>query len=428
MSNRLSIRRIKNNNNLMLRIPKYKYYNIAFNYLIIVLSFTFIVNLFYVFKQNQASFPLLILLSLLLTVFLLVYILLNKSNKLYETDIIRTETSHLYSFLKDHIVKSSNKKPGKNLLIVGNGNAGKKIALNILTENKLGLKLKGLINDDSINQNNLDEIIKEEIIDEILISVDNKNYLDLMYIIDMCCKYEINIKLSSDFFKIIPQKVQIEMYYNVPVIDITPNLNRMLYLKIKRIVDVLLSIVGIFLLTPVFLIIMISIKLTSKGPIFYKQKRVGLNGRLFDFYKFRSMYFEYGEDKKRENMMIDFMKNNESRKIIDAARVTRVGKFIRKTSLDELPQLFNVIKGNMSIVGPRPCLPYEYANYADWQKRRVKVLPGCTGVWQVSGRSSVSFIDSIILDLFYIKNMSPLYDIILILKTIPVIFFAKGGE
>jgi lipopolysaccharide/colanic/teichoic acid biosynthesis glycosyltransferase len=140
------------------------------------------------------------------------------------------------------------------------------------------------------------------------------------------------------------------------------------------------------------------------------------------------MFIENGDDKKREVMMIDFMKTNKAKKIIDNARVTRIGKFIRRTSLDELPQLYNVIKGDMSIVGPRPCLPYEFENYEDWQKRRVKVLPGCTGVWQVSGRSSVSFVDSIILDLFYINNMSPLFDVILILKTFPVMFFSRGGE
>jgi exopolysaccharide biosynthesis polyprenyl glycosylphosphotransferase len=428
MNNRINVRRIKNVNNIMLRAPKYKYYNAAFNSLVIVLSFTFIVNLFFALKQYQESFSLFIILSLILTTSVLIYVLFNKSNKFYEPNIIRTKSSIHHSFTKDNIVKTFAEKNGKNLLIVGNGNAGKKLALKVLTENKLDIKIKGLINDESIKQNVLDEIIKEEIIDEILISVENKSYAELMYILDLCCKYGINIKLSSDLFKIIPQKIQAEKYYDIPVIDITPPLNSALYLKIKRIVDFLLSVTGIIFLTPVFLIIMISIKVTSKGPIFYKQKRVGLNGRLFDFYKFRSMYFENGEDKKRENMMIDFMKNNQSHKIIDSARVTRVGRFIRKTSLDELPQLFNVIKGNMSIVGPRPCLPYEFANYADWQKRRVKVLPGCTGVWQVSGRSSVSFFDSIILDLFYIKNMSPLYDIILILKTIPVIFFAKGGE
>jgi exopolysaccharide biosynthesis polyprenyl glycosylphosphotransferase len=419
--------RLKYFSNLMLRESKFKYYNTALNTFVIAFAFSFMLTLFLVFKQHQESFSLLLILSLILTIFLLAYVFFNRLNKFYEPNIIRSQSisSHI---TKDHTVRSFNKKNGKNILVVGNGNAGKKLAVKVTTENKLGIKIKGFIKDEAIKKNILDNIIKEEIIDEILISVDNKSHDELMHIIDLCCKYDVNIKLSSDLFGKIPQKVQTEKYYDIPVIDITPPLNRIQYLKLKRVVDILLSIFGIIFLTPVFLLIMISIKISSRGPIFYKQKRVGLNGSLFDFYKFRSMYFEIGEDKKRENMMIDFMKNNQTHKIIDNSRVTRVGKFIRKTSLDELPQLFNVIRGNMSIVGPRPCLPYEFANYADWQKRRVKVLPGCTGVWQVSGRSSVSFIDSIILDLFYIKNMSPLYDIILILKTIPVIFFAKGGE
>jgi exopolysaccharide biosynthesis polyprenyl glycosylphosphotransferase len=412
---------------MLFRESKYKFYNTAFTSLVVAIIFTFILSLLFVLRQHQEPFSVIFILSLILTTYLLIYIFLNKTNKFYEQNIIRF-FSLLKSFTKDISLKISTKKYSKNILIVGNGSAGKNLSQKVSSQNKYGIKIKGLISDEKLTQNILDEMIQNLMVDEILISVDNKSHNELMQLIDLCCKYDTVIKLASNLFKNIPQKVQIEKYFDIPVIDITPSLNRLPYLKIKRIVDVILSLIGIIFLIPVFFIIMISIKISSRGPIFYKQKRVGLNGRLFDFYKFRSMHFEVGEDKKRENMMIDFMKNNQSHKIIDASRVTKVGKFIRKTSLDELPQLFNVIKGNMSIVGPRPCLPYEFANYADWQKRRVKVLPGCTGVWQVSGRSSVSFIDSIILDLFYIKNMSPLYDIILILKTIPVVFFSKGGE
>jgi lipopolysaccharide/colanic/teichoic acid biosynthesis glycosyltransferase len=129
--------------------------------------------------------------------------------------------------------------------------------------------------------------------------------------------------------------------------------------------------------------------------------------------------------------MLEYIKNENDengKKIINENRITEIGKIIRKTSLDELPQLFNVIKGDMSLVGPRPCLPYEFENYASWQKRRVNVLPGCTGVWQVTGRSSVSFKDSIVLDLYYINNMSPWLDLQILLKTIPVMLFARGGK
>ena len=140
---------------------------------------------------------------------------------------------------------------------------------------------------------------------------------------------------------------------------------------------------------------------------------------------------ENGEE-ERKKQMIEFIKNsginNGDTKIINEKRVTWIGKIIRKLSLDELPQLINVIKGEMSLVGPRPSLPYEFENYDTWQKRRVNVLPGCTGVWQVWGRSTVSFRDSVVLDLYYVNNMSPWLDIQLILKTVPVMLFSKGGK
>jgi undecaprenyl-phosphate galactose phosphotransferase len=136
-----------------------------------------------------------------------------------------------------------------------------------------------------------------------------------------------------------------------------------------------------------------------------------------------------GEDKMRRDLMIKYIKSNTNDgKIVNQKRVTRVGSLLRKYSLDELPQFFNVFKGDMSLVGPRPCLPYEYEHYDEWQKRRLSVLPGCTGLWQVSGRSNVNFNDSIVIDLYYINNLSPWLDLQLIFKTVPVMVFAKGGK
>jgi len=145
------------------------------------------------------------------------------------------------------------------------------------------------------------------------------------------------------------------------------------------------------------------------------------------------MYIDADEDKNREVFMTDFIKNNKTvldgtSKIINESNITPIGRILRKTSLDELPQLFNVLNGDMSLVGPRPCLPYEYESFDDWHKRRHTVLPGCTGVWQVSGRSSVSFKDSVVLDLYYINNMTPWLDLQLIFKTFPVMLFGKGAK
>lgn len=131
--------------------------------------------------------------------------------------------------------------------------------------------------------------------------------------------------------------------------------------------------------------------------------------------------------------MKNFIRNNEkyvigSNKVVDESLITPIGRILRKTSLDELPQLYNVLRGEMSLVGPRPCLPYEYESYDEWHKRRHIVLPGCTGVWQVSGRSSVSFKDSVILDIYYINNMTPWLDLQLIFKTFPVMMFGRGAK
>jgi undecaprenyl-phosphate galactose phosphotransferase len=230
---------------------------------------------------------------------------------------------------------------------------------------------------------------------------------------------------------VVARKVSTEKYIDIPVIDVSPSYFNTLNLVFKRVFDFIISLALIILLSPILIIIVILVKISSTGPILFKNYAVGKDGKQFMFYKFRSMYNIDGEDEERKKMMIQFIKQDEEpngRKIINQKRVTWVGKMLRKTSLDELPQLFNVIKGDMSLVGPRPCLPYEYAQYDEWHKRRVSVLPGCTGVWQVWGRSSVSFKDSIVLDLYYINNMSPWLDLQLILQTIPAVFFFRGAK
>lgn len=202
-------------------------------------------------------------------------------------------------------------------------------------------------------------------------------------------------------------------------------------LTLKRSADILISVFALIICIPLILLLTLLL-LFSRGPILFKQYRIGKNGKKFKFYKFRSMtpLKNDNEDESRKKDMISFMKidNSTDGKIINNSRVTWIGKIIRKTSLDELPQLLNVLKGDMSIVGPRPCLPYEYENYDEWQKRRVNVIPGCTGVWQVWGRSSVSFKESVVLDLYYINNMSPWFDLQIMLQTVPAILTARGAE
>jgi exopolysaccharide biosynthesis polyprenyl glycosylphosphotransferase len=183
----------------------------------------------------------------------------------------------------------------------------------------------------------------------------------------------------------------------------------------KRVLDVIGSLVIILALLPVLLVIAILVKLTSPGPIIYKQQRVGRGGRLFTFYKFRSMYRD--ADRRLQEVLDKNEKSGPIFKMKNDPRVTPVGRFLRKYSLDELPQLFNVLKGDMSLVGPRPPLPREVEQYNDRALQRLSVLPGITCLWQICGRSDTTFEEWLELDALYVENMSFWLDLKILMKT-----------
>lgn len=201
---------------------------------------------------------------------------------------------------------------------------------------------------------------------------------------------------------------------------------KLAYLISKRILDIFGAIIGLVVLSLLLVLVALLIKIEDpKGPIFFSQKRVGKNGKEFKMYKFRSMVTD------AEEKLVELLEYNEIDgamfKMKDDPRVTRVGKFIRKTSIDELPQLFNVLKGDMSLVGPRPPLPREVAEYSNYHMQRLLVTPGCTGVWQASARNSVGFEEMVELDLYYIRNRSFWFDLRIIFKTITVLFGSKNA-
>lgn len=199
-----------------------------------------------------------------------------------------------------------------------------------------------------------------------------------------------------------------------------------LYEVIKRLIDVVCSFLGVLVLSPLFIIIAIIIKTTSKGPVFFSQKRVGKNGKEFDMYKFRSMVVN-AEDLK-EKLAAQNEMSGPMFKMKDDPRVTKVGKVIRKTSIDELPQLWNVFKGDMSLVGPRPSLPKEVAQFEEWMYKRLEVKPGLTCYWQVSGRNNIDFEDWMKLDCRYVDERNLWIDIKLIFKTVFVLFGDKNAH
>ena len=189
------------------------------------------------------------------------------------------------------------------------------------------------------------------------------------------------------------------------------NAKHHIYAIFKRIIDFIFALIGIVILSPIMIIIAIAIKLESRGPILFKQVRTGKNGANFNLYKFRSM--------TRDNNVYNYKNEN---------KMTRVGKFIRKTSLDELPQFINILKGEMSFIGPRPWITDYYDNFTDSQKHRVDVLPGITGLAQVEGRNDISIFDKINYDLEYVNNYSLLMDLKVVFLTIKTLFTQKGAE
>ncbi|WP_297631082.1 sugar transferase [uncultured Clostridium sp.] len=198
------------------------------------------------------------------------------------------------------------------------------------------------------------------------------------------------------------------------------------YEVVKRTADVVLSVIGLIILSPILLIVAIAIKLESKGPLIFAQDRVGKDKRNFKMYKFRSMVVNAEEIKKKLKHKNEM--SGPMFKMKNDPRITKVGKFIRKTSIDELPQLINVIKGDMSLVGPRPSLPDEVKEFEPWMMRRFEVKPGLTCYWQVGGRNEIEFEDWMKLDIKYVENRSVSEDIKLIFKTFFVLFGDKNAH
>lgn len=207
------------------------------------------------------------------------------------------------------------------------------------------------------------------------------------------------------------------------------------YARLKRLLDVTCTL----LLAPVVLlvgvIVALCIKLDSPGPIFFRQKRIGQHGEVFELLKFRSMHL-HSDQKAHQETILKYMQgqklnedctNGMSYKVVHDPRITRVGRFIRRTSLDEIPQFWNIVRGEMSLVGPRPPLPYEVAAYGPHERLRLSGKPGLTGIWQVYGRSRVSFQRMVEMDITYLHTQSLWLDLRIIFLTIPVVFFARGG-
>ena len=282
--------------------------------------------------------------------------------------------------------------------------------------------------------NNLPEIAASIEIDDIVITDENIDKDLLLQLLDFCTEQRLNVWFSTRLLPIINLKIHPDYLCGLPMIRLGTQKFSKLFNPLKHSLDALIALPMTILLLPVFVSIALAVKLTSAGPVFYTPNAIGRYGRVFKMYKFRSMRVE-GNDEVHKNFVIKLIKgeigqkgtDGQTLKITDDPRVTPLGKFLRRFSLDELPQLINVLKGEMSLVGPRPCLPYEFEHYQEWHKKRVSVRPGITGVWQVAGRSEVAFEDMILLDLYYVYNRSLLLDFQVLMETVNAVLRQKGA-
>jgi exopolysaccharide biosynthesis polyprenyl glycosylphosphotransferase len=270
----------------------------------------------------------------------------------------------------------------------------------------------------------IEQLLRDKTIDEVIICQDNINPYQLGTLIEVCSEVGVVFRMYSPFFNMLANKTHMHYFGTTPMLTISSTPMNYLALKSKHLFDMAFSALILIGLSPLFLGIAWAIKLDSKGPVLFKQKRVGLRGRRFQVLKFRTMVMNAEELKQQ------LMEHNEMDgpvfKIADDPRITRVGRFLRKTSLDELPQFFNVLMGEMSVVGPRPPLPDEVRVYERWQLRRLSMKPGITCIWQVSGRNNIPFEEWMKMDLEYIDNWSLKLDFVIFLKTIRTMLRGDG--
>jgi exopolysaccharide biosynthesis polyprenyl glycosylphosphotransferase len=272
-------------------------------------------------------------------------------------------------------------------------------------------------------EHDLSNIIDNKAIDEVIYCKSFFDQNEIQNFIYSCAEVGVVFRMQSQLLNCVKMQSTLSFLNQMPFLTFRNTPDNYLALKVKTILDLIISLLILIILSPIILMIALLIKLDG-GPIFFLQKRIGLHGRRFTCIKFRTMVVN------AERMQESLMSKNEQKgpvfKIKNDPRVTKIGRFLRKTSLDELPQFINVLQGNMSIVGPRPPIPSEVKQYKRWQNRRLSMKPGITCIWQVSGRNNIPFDQWMKMDMQYIDTWSLKLDLIILLKTIKVIFDGDG--
>jgi exopolysaccharide biosynthesis polyprenyl glycosylphosphotransferase len=326
----------------------------------------------------------------------------------------------------------------RRTIIVGAGEIGRTVMRTVVARPGLGYHVIGFVDDNpkkgetNIGRfeglgavNNLPKLIEKEDVDEVIITLPWMYHRKIMGIVHACERRNVSAHIVPDLFQMSLSRVDVDDLGGVPLVGVREVGFGHRVRAIKRLMDVAGATLALTLGAPILGLISVAIRLDSEGPVMFRQTRIGANGEPFEIVKFRSMY--QGAEERLEDLRDLSEVDGPIFKMKEDPRVTKVGRILRRTSLDELPQLWNVVRGEMSLVGPRPPIPAEVDEYLEWHKKRLEVRPGMTGLWQVSGRSLLSFDEQCLLDIYYIENWSLWLDIQILLRTVPEVVFGNGA-
>lgn len=323
------------------------------------------------------------------------------------------------------------------VLMVGSGRLSKMIMQHLAATPNLGYSIVGFLHDMHEpagdfgrfpmlgTLEDLALVIRSMQVDEVIIALPSEMHIQAIRSVRLCERLGATFKLVPELYELSLSRIDVEAIEGIPLLGIRQKPLNTVQRTVMRLTDILGAVLVLCLGSPVWLCFALIIKLTSPGEAIFSQSRVGLNGRVFKCYKFRTM------QKNAEQVLHTLLAQNEAQgplfKMKDDPRVTSIGKFLRRSSLDEIPQLLNVIKGDMSLVGPRPPLSREVEQYEEWQKGRLAMKPGMTGLWQVRGRSNLTFDEGVLMDLYYIENWSLRLYYHILLRTVPSVLFSRGA-
>ncbi len=324
----------------------------------------------------------------------------------------------------------------RSFAVVGTGSLARTMRRRLLARPEMGFTFAGFVVDDAAQPGppgavlghlqDLAAVLEQRLIDLVVFAVSRERLHGMSEAVSICQEQGVAVKIGLDLFPEHATRLTVEDLEGLPVLSYASTPQAVLPLVAKRAFDVAASALALAVLSPLLMLVALAVRLDSPGPVLFRQRRVGLNGRQFTLYKFRSM--RVGAEAERARLAALNEMDGPVFKLREDPRVTRVGRPLRRTSLDELPQLWNVLRGEMSLVGPRPPLPDEVCRYERWQRRRLSVKPGLTCTWQVSGRSEVDFRRWMELDLAYIDGWSLWADILIVLRTIPAVILGRGAR